>query len=293
MTVWMTIVMVLLLVFGFKVLHKVAQVCSLPANFSRPNSVEPSTFRSIASSWYAPTTVMAVFVALSGITNLELIRHYSATPQPENNTAVDAKEEAPLTAPFQADRQAPNGNHVPAPEWIRAGDQTIGDVRQVVLTSKLWSTATEATEELQPIAAELVRADFQARHENRFGGRSHRFLTDERILYSAVKKRYLEPIDQDFGAFSAPMYRLWMQVEISPVVRTELYPAWKSGAVGERIIALGAILGLLTLAANALALFARLIRKSPDRQMRAATIVAVSSAGWIVAELVILKQLYV
>ena len=293
MTVWMTIALVLLLVFGVKVLRKVAQACSLPANFSRPNSVEPSMFRSIAASWYAPTAVMVVFVALSGITNLELIRHYSATPQSALSTAIDSNEEAHLTAPIQGDRQEPTENHAPAPEWIRAGDQTIGDVRQVVLSSKLWSTAAEATEELRPIAAGLVRADFQARHENWFGASSHRFLTDERILYSAVKKRYLEPIDQDFGAFSAPMYRLWLQVEISPVVRTELYPAWKSGTVGERIIALGAILGILTLAANALALFARLIRKSPDRRMRAATIVAVSSAGWIAAELVILKQLYV
>ena len=289
MTVWITIALVLLLLFGVKVLRKVAQACSLPANFSQPNSVQPGTFRSVASSWYAPTAVMAVFVALSGITNLELVRHYSATPQP----SINLKEEDPLTTPIQPDRQAPTENHAPAPEWIRAGDQTIGDVRQVVLSSKLWSTAAEATEELRPIAAGLVRADFQARHENRFGGRSHRFLTDERILYSAVKKRYLEPIDQDFGAFSAPMYRLWLQVEISPVVRTELYPVWKSGTVGERIIALGAILGILTLAVNSLALFSRLIRKSPDRRMRAATIVAVSSAGWIVAELIILKQLYV
>ena len=293
MTVWMIIAIVLLLVFGVKILRKVAQACSLPANFSRPNSVEPSTFRSIVSSWYAPTAVMAVFVALSGITNRELVRHYSAVPQPVTDTAVDSKEKAPLAEPIQTDRQAPTSNRAPAPDWIRAGDQTNGDVRQVVLSSKLWSTAAEATEELRPVAAGLVRADFQSRHENRFGGSSHRFLTDERILHSAVKKRYFELVDQDFGAFSAPMYRLWLQVEISPVVRTELYPAWKSGVVGDRIIVLGAFLGILTLAANALALFTRLSRKSPDHRMRAATIVAVSAAGWIAAELVLLTRLYV
>lgn len=71
----------------------------------------------------------------------------------------------------------------------------------------------------------------------------------------AVKQKYHEVVEQDFGKFSSPMHQVWWQVEVSPIVRTELYPVWKAALVRNKVLTLGLILALLTLTANAVNLF--------------------------------------
>jgi len=46
------------------------------------------------------------------------------------------------------------------------------------------------------------------------------------------------------------MNRLWWQLEISPVVRTELFSDWKTATVQNKVIFIGAALAIITLLAN-------------------------------------------
>lgn len=307
MSLFVVIPLILLLLFGFNMVRTIAHACSLPSNLYQPNSLQPSAIRSVVSSWYAPTVVLTIFVVLSGVPFRELSRAHSPVSPTPANPGVAASKLPAVSIPASPDGESDedddsndDGVGIAAkaakqdkvPDWIHAGNQTNGDVQHVVVSSKLWSTPAEATQELQPIVASLIRSDFQSRHQNVFDAYSHRLLSDESILQSAVKARYLESIHQDFGAFSAPMYKLSMQVEISPVVRTELYPHWKSGAVTNRIFSVGMLFSILTLAANCVALFARFNRTSPHRKMLAVSIVTLSAVGWVIVSQLLLSRLY-
>jgi hypothetical protein len=87
------------------------------------------------------------------------------------------------------------------------------------------------------------------------------------------------------------MNKVWWQVELSPMVRTELYPAWKTAVVENRIIVIGSILAILTLLANECALFARLRRDSNGKTTRAALVTGGSVTAWVAAELFVASHL--
>ena len=252
----------------------------------------------VIRSWLAPAGVMAVFVVLGGGPGKEsgptitTISHGTAG----TSTAVQTSQSSPDLKSVSAthDRLIPvanSGTSGVLPGWVRDGNTSAGDVKRMVYSSQLWSTEAEARHELSALAAASVRADFEERHKGPLERVGRRFLTDERITNLAVKQQYVEHIEQDFGKFSAPMNRLWWQVEISPAVRTELYPAWKAAVTGNRAISVGAILALLTLAANSIALFFQLKPGSGRSVVYAASVVTVSAITWIGADLMLLKML--
>ena len=254
--------------------------------FVKPATVTP--FRAIVGSWAAPTGVMAIFIALSGNLGREL---ESIFPK---NSGIDVPAHLAVPSPMVPDVVS-GVSHVDIntnrPKWIEEGNQSDDDIQHVVLTSKLWSTEAEADQELLPQAASIVRADFDNRHLQFFNRASHRLLSDDQITQCAVKGRYVEQIEQNFGTFSSPMYRLWLQVEVSPLVRTELYPAWKKAVLGNRILTVGTILALLTLAANAISLFSALKAVPNRRSIYVASIVASSVAAWVAADFFLLMRL--
>ncbi|WP_373653526.1 hypothetical protein [Schlesneria sp. DSM 10557] len=291
--------------------RRITQAPSWPANFARQGTSELNPLRVLISTWFGPTAVLILFVVISGLHERKLARFYtpshrsSITPPQVTTSAAEGISAlpAPGTQAVPSDDEdddddqdttvtnPPNGKPVPL-NWMEVGDTTVGEVRQIVLASKLWSTAEEAAREIEPRAAALVRADFQSRHPSAFSTSSSLLLPDDGILQSAVKKRYVETVEQNFGTFSAPMYRLWLQVEISPVVRTEIYPLWKTAAVDSRIIALGTLIATLTLLANSAAAFSLLLRKTPQRWLRSGVLVSISSTAWIVAELLLINRLH-
>ncbi len=257
--------------------------------------------RAVASCWLAPTGVMALFVALSGAAIGEWDQFWLRNDQlsvadvkntNRTNTVVTSSIESETTtnaSPQNHDQE----RALDRPKWTSdgEGETTSGDVTKVVLSSRLWSTEAEAIRELQAKLAEIVRADFEQRHHGPFDPRGYRFLADDQISDAAVKERYVERIEQDFGKFSSPMNRVWWQVELSPLVRTELYPAWNTVAIQNRVIAVGSALALLTLFGNVISLFTKRLKAPNGSTVSALAVSSASVLPWMAIELFVASRL--
>lgn len=278
-------------VFGLFKLRPNQQVVRVVSAVTRkPTESFVSTVRAVAWCGVAPTVVMAVFVAFSGSAIREWERFVSIQKPIPPDLTQSANPVIPVDQPGNGSLQKSDlvENR---PEWIAEGDHAFGDGRRVVLASKLWSTESEAMHELQAQTAALICNDFQQRHQGLFDPDVEPFLDNGRAIKAAVMERYLERIDQDFGNFSSPMNRVWWQVEISPSVRTEIYPSWKKAVIENRIIAVGVILSILTMAANVTALFARLSRAPNGGFVRAVAVSGICAAAWVAADLLIASRL--
>jgi hypothetical protein len=284
---WNMITAVIVCAILFRIFEKAS--ASHHAADTTPANPRINTVSAVAWSWLAPACVMAVFVGLSGKIFHHLENQFLPTPL---KTIFPQPEVLPDVDQTACDAGIVEPTEIARPEWTNQGDQTSDDVRHVVLSSKLWSTLAEADQELRPKVAEIVRKDFEEHQHSVFDRGSQTSLTDESLFHHAVKKQYLETVDQDFGTFSAPMFRRWMQVEISPMVRTALYPEWKKANVGNRVIVVGFVLATLTFIANSASLFARL-KTVPNRRLSFTTaIVASSAVGWALVDLYLVKFLF-
>jgi|GEM_PF-2093086 hypothetical protein len=246
-----------------------------------------STAGAIAGCWLAPTCVLVAFLVLGGTLNREWNRLKSAwqtskqivvTKIPEKGILDDGvilSDESPQTQESELAQKRP--------KWVTEGDTTAGDVQRFVISSGLWNTATEAKRALQTKAAEIVRADFDRRHRSFLDPKGSRFLTEEKVAKTAVKEEFTEQTTQDFGKFKGRMTRILWQIEVSPVVRTELYTDWKTASIQNRTIAAGSLLALLTLLANATGLFARLRRASEFSTTKSLATTAGCVAVWVAA----------
>jgi hypothetical protein len=239
-----------------------------------------TSLREIVRCWLAPTGVMVVFVALSGEFGHELEQWFSMTPFARIPAVVESQT-------VNSSQQTETDSGLGRPGWIDEGDTQIDDVKKIVLSSGLWSTEAEAIHELLPRTASIVRSDFAERHKNPFDRPAHRFLSDERLAQIAVKRHYLEPVTKQTGSMELPMCRLWQQIEISPTVRTEIYPVWKSAVLGNRVVIIGTLLSLMTLAASATSLFVKMKRRPNYGATYAAAVATSSATAWMAGDLLL------
>lgn len=320
----------LLVAIGFGIGYAIrskrqAKVTQIPVTPAPPETPSPapvvpgmSVFaigRSVAGCWMAPTAVMTAFVLMSGLTNDRpgpIIENGAISFDPWTTKLTDVRVNAPegqlqisndsANRPLVAQPSLVQPASVSAPvaesdltanrpKWTNSGDRLEGDIRQIVISSKLWSTEEEAKNELQAKASEIVREDFARRHQGLINSTSLRFLNDERLIKVAVKERYLERTERDFGSFSSPMNRLWWLVEVSPIVRTELYPSWKSAVVQNRVLMVGTTLALITLLVNSFGLFFALKQQPKLGWMRAAAASGLCTAAWSSAGLLVAFRL--
>ena len=250
-----------------------------------------NTVSAVVRSWLAPSIVMAVFAGLSGHLG-PLLDHPLLSG---SNFGMSWKPEVPV-APKAKQPPAEPSSDIPVdvnrPKWAVESDTTNGDVRLIVIPSKLWSSEEEASQELLPRVGTIVREDFDSMQKSIWTRTSRGLLSDPQVAQFAIKRRYLERIEQDFGTFTAPMCRLWIQIELSPGVRTEIYPAWNAAVVGNRILMIGAILSWVTLAANAAVLFAHLKAVPNRRLIYAGAVAATSLAAWTAGDLWLVMRLF-
>lgn len=141
------------------------------------------------------------------------------------------------------------------PEWIRGRDKIVGDISLLVLSSKQYSTVDEARQELANWAKGKLSRDFQ----NTYHASAtfvHSLPLDE-LKSIAVRKEFIEKADYDFGNFTAPMHRVWWQVELSPEVRTKLRAIWKEQTQDQRTWTVAGTFGGITVLLAGLSLLTR------------------------------------
>jgi hypothetical protein len=207
-----------------------------------------SVANSVGRSLLIPSCVFGAFLFLSGALERPFDRAITAETISDTSTSKNRlriSDATPSDEPLAGTIR---------PAWIAEGNIAAGDVQRTVLSSHLWSTIDEAKTELQSRAMKVIETDFQLRHHGLLDPRRYPLLDRNRLEQIAVKEQFVEQTTMDFGV----MKRVYWLVETSPIVRTELYSYWKTAKVQNRVIAVGLAIGLLTMIANAGALYASL-----------------------------------
>jgi len=181
---------------------------------------------------------------------------------PAQETRAHAVASPPLLAeaeeeqipPVSAEPASPSTGHedrtisAARPEWTLAGETHHGDVRQSVLSSKQFSTLDEARNDIATAARNLLAQDFESVYHTSAG--ALRSLPLKALTDIAVKQEHVETVERDFGSF-------WWQVEVSPDVRTNLHPVWKTAVQEQRTVAVAGTLAAVTVAFAGLSLLTR------------------------------------
>ena len=261
-----------------------------------------STVHTALACWFAPTCVLATFVALSGTVQREWENRFgpgaftlstSVPKSPDRELIANKPVLNQNTLPPLETTQPATPPQSALPQWITDHDTTSSDIQRIVLTSQLWSTEAEADRELSPKVAAIIRADFADRHQGLFNQTGRQVLSEDRIVNVAVKQRYVEHVEKDFGSFDATMNRLYWQVEVSPVVRTELYPEWKAAVTQNRIVVVGALLSLLTLLTTTASTMLSLRGTSAPKRSYPVAVPALSAVAWAAVGFGFVTQLIV
>jgi hypothetical protein len=122
-----------------------------------------------------------------------------------------------------------------------------GEITIVVLPSALFATEQEAEASLQPQIMSLVESDFlKVVRKRSMRPRELKSITG--MADSAVTARYVEMETRDLGAVTAPMYRVWMKLELSPQTRAQFLDVYRTQVTESRILVVSALLlGLLAI----------------------------------------------
>ena len=232
----------------------------------------------VATASYAPRQLIPEAVQVAKFETAPRKVEVSASAE-TGVTIVRSPETARAFAesPLEADGTAPKTSSAAAfPEWIRQtptiparGDGT----RTVVVKSGPWASVTEAELHAYDAATSVAAAEF--RHLDPRGVGPRLDVHRGEIRQTAVKQRFDEVTETNFGKFTAPMHQVWLQVELSPQLGERLAEPWRQAAVESRmrLLAGGGI--WLTAVAGLMAFALRLDAARNGQQRTAVCVVTV------------------
>lgn len=153
------------------------------------------------------------------------------------------KPPTPVIKPPTPAATAHESSPEPQPAWLENRRYVIDDKTIVVLSSKRWSTAKEAQQDVQRLLIDTLQADFRD-HEPRAVSA---WRLDPEQAAVAILDSYEQSYRQDLGSYVARMHRVHLQVELSPSVRSQLKPIWREQVVDQRLWEIGGLLSVITL----------------------------------------------
>ncbi len=208
-----------------------------------------------------PVTVVAEAKSDDGVT--------TDKPDPKDETAIPASTANVGSKP-----------KLELPNWINASRVEDGDATLLVLSSRQFATIDEAKAEVLLAAKNVVTADF---HKYEPAGAEWR-VPIEMVQAHAVRQEYIEKQDRDFGRFTAPMYRVHLQLRLSPRLHDKFREPWQAYVVERRLWGLGSVFGLLTLLTATMTSYLRLDALTAGAYRRRLKLAAVSliAAGGLV-----------
>lgn len=152
------------------------------------------------------------------------------------------------------------------PEWTKLPVRMDGSRKLFVVSSGRFATEEEAElHGLQDATAAAVK-EYASLDPNGRGAVQPQH--SDIVKDKAIKLQHKEVIQFDFGKFQAPMYQLWMQLELTPELGERLAEPWRQAAVDARLRTLGGWC-LWGTAAAALAAFALRIDSAWNGRYRA------------------------
>jgi hypothetical protein len=166
-------------------------------------------------------------------------------PPTPRTVAELAADRPPSQLPAPSVETASTLNPEPAilPAWVAQPEATSDAITTLVLSSQRFVTQEEAEEQLTTELVNRTRQYFHDEHPSR----GTWTLPADYAVRSAVKQRHVEIISKTFGGdVTVDMKRIHWQVQLSPEMRRDLYPLWRTQVVEQRLIQLGGGVGFAT-----------------------------------------------
>lgn len=122
---------------------------------------------------------------------------------------------------------------VKRPEWTRQPVRIDGGRKLIVVSSGRFASEEEAMlHGFQDAAATAVK-EYSTLDPRGVGAVQPQHA--DVVKDTAIKQRFLEVTQHDFGKFKAPMHQLWLQVELTPELGERLAEPWRQAAVEARL----------------------------------------------------------
>ena len=164
---------------------------------------------------------------------------------PENPSAESTVE---VAAKNPADKQLP--------EWTKLKLVLDGKHKLVVVNGGRFASEEEAELHAFDQAAAVAAQEFRQFDPQGLGNRLE--IHRDVIRQNAVKQRFLEEREHDFGKSKGLMYQVWLQIELSPELRERFAAPWRQATIDARIRTLAGWGIWLTVAAGVIAFAFRL-----------------------------------
>lgn len=196
------------------------------------------------------------------------------SPQsPRAPLAAAPPQPVPLAASVVADQVEAKSDSVPAsaelPEWTRQPRHVDGKRTLMTVKSGRFASRDEAESTAFDEAAKAAAQEFRDLDPRGVGDR---FIAQvEMVRHSAVKQRFDEVTEHDFGKFKAPMYQVWLQIELTPELGEQIAEPWRQAAIDARLRTLTGW-GLWSTAVAALVAFAFRLDSAWNGRRRAVVI---------------------
>ncbi len=216
---------------------------------------------------------MPVGVKVDSSSTTQLVQRVAAPP-----TSVVTQREVPEDA-ASAEPKTDNSLKSPLPEWTQRNPIREGERRIVVISGGRFASEDEAELHALDQATIVVTQEYRQLDPQRQGTRlpMHRDL----VVKTAIKKRFLETREHDFGKLKGLMYQVWLQLELSPDLGDQIAAPWREAAVEARIRLLAGI-GIWLTAVMGLTAFAFRwdnARQGRNRMAVFATVVIVAAGS--------------
>jgi len=176
-------------------------------------------------------------------------------PADPSSAAATPSKDSPATEIVAYVGSIPTGQRLTElPAWV-AETSRGDDSLTRTYSSGLWVTTQEADQELLRHVAPELQQYFWSEHPSAAGWSP----APELIVQSgAVARRCYETVQVQFGEHTQSMYKAHWQVARTPEVARFFLDNWRPVAVQQRLIWVGAAIGLLTLIFGALGAYYRL-----------------------------------
>ncbi len=157
------------------------------------------------------------------------------------------------------------------PDWTKQTSIQDGKRKLVAINGGRFASEEEAELHAFDQATLIATQEFQ--HLDPQGQGRRLPIHREEIQRTAIKQRFLEVREHDFGKSKGPMYQVWLQLELTPDLGQRITTPWRQAAVDARVHTLAAC-GIWLTAVAGLVSFA--FRWDTARQGRSRTAVFVT-----------------
>ena len=208
---------------------------------------------------FIPAALIVSYVSMESNSQATVVRGTTAiavkAPDPLVEESSIPLPELPLVAPKPHEahhpQPVPHQKAEPLPEWVNSSQEASSGMKQV-FQSGLYATPAEAFQDALGRARVKLQETLSAEHPQYSS--DARTLSPELVRQVAMRRSYYQTIEHDFGdvlksgeSFKQDMYRAYVEVELSPSVKSTFYTKWKLQAGNQRVIWLGGAFAFVTL----------------------------------------------